>query len=315
MRKPAERQPQLLDDLFKPSASTVSSTTGESINVVPKHTMPKLSPEAAAIIHAHLPPPNVEQYLDYIEVSKSDVAGASKKSKPELSPDRTWSVDDGLPIAIPMTQAVQGRVFGTEENGEPVVPSVEEIEAITRNVVEDLTELLPDSEQYSTQYVGLLERYSEDFGPLAAKALDEYVRAQATRDDEGAVIWGPGHPWHYYAKGDGKAPIPIVDIPPDEKAGWRFVEGLSKKFFRFPEKLAVILADQQQQLNSDQHRYTELIEKGVAALNHYDRSIAAAGDEPLAWATAISLKYTHIAAGLGRILALQCLINNSKAKS
>ncbi len=25
--------------------------------------MPLLSPEAAAVIHAHLPPPNVEQYI------------------------------------------------------------------------------------------------------------------------------------------------------------------------------------------------------------------------------------------------------------
>jgi hypothetical protein len=48
-----------------------------------------------------------------------------------------------------------------------------------------------------------------------------------------------------------------------------------------------------------------LIEHGVDALSQYDREIAHGGNDELAWASAIALKYNHISGARGRVQWLE----------
>jgi len=43
--------------------------------------------------------------------------------------------------------------------------------------------------------------------------------------------------------------------------------------------------------------------------SEYDRNIAHAGDEDLAWASAVALKFNHIRYGLARVAALRMASN------
>ncbi|HVT90669.1 MAG TPA: hypothetical protein VHD56_17570 [Tepidisphaeraceae bacterium] len=51
------------------------------LDAPPLKQMPPLSPEAAAVIHAHLPPPNVEQYIAPTVVATHEVAHSSAHSE------------------------------------------------------------------------------------------------------------------------------------------------------------------------------------------------------------------------------------------
>ena len=62
-----------------------------------------------------------------------------------------------------------------------------------------------------------------------------------------------------------------------------------------------MLNDRSRQLEEDKARYAELVEHGVKVLSDFDRNIAHGGNDELAWASAIALKYNHISNGLGRI--------------
>lgn len=68
-----------------------------------------------------------------------------------------------------------------------------------------------------------------------------------------------------------------------------------------------MLDDQQRQLEEDKKRYQDLLERGPAALSDYDRNIAHGGEDELAWASAIALKFIHISGGLERVAQLQAI--------
>ena len=66
-----------------------------------------------------------------------------------------------------------------------------------------------------------------------------------------------------------------------------------------------MLTGQRSQLAEDEKRYQRLIEDGVAALSQYEREIAHGGNDDLAWASAIAIKYNHISGARGRIRWLE----------
>jgi hypothetical protein len=66
-----------------------------------------------------------------------------------------------------------------------------------------------------------------------------------------------------------------------------------------------MLAGQRAQLVEDEQRYQRLIEGGVDALSQYDREFAHGGNDDLAWASAVALKYNHISGGRGRVQWLE----------
>ncbi|HVV71918.1 MAG TPA: hypothetical protein VHI52_10525, partial [Verrucomicrobiae bacterium] len=75
------------------------------------------------------------------------------------------------------------------------------------------------------------------------------------------------------------------------------------------------LSGQEEQLRQDSERYVELVEKGAEALSDYDRNIAHGGDDDMAWASAIALKFNHIRYGKARILALRKALVMSQLSS
>ena len=232
-----------------------------------------------------------------------------------------------LPVPRPLQCAVRRGAFGTDENDDPVDPSEEEVQAITEHFAERLTALQgavanaenrlrhstgPERESAvrgldtaRSAYLSALGLYEEDFGLQAARHLDSYVQHVARREEEPVTAYTPGHPWYYLKRGDGRQPVPIDEIPPAEPS----TDVLSKKLPRNKDKrramIKRMLDDQRRQLDEDKLRYQELLERGVGALSDYDRNIAHGGDEELAWASSLSLKYNHISLGLGRLEELQ----------
>jgi hypothetical protein len=53
--------------------------------------------------------------------------------------------------------------------------------------------------------------------------------------------------------------------------------------------------------------------RGPSALSDFDRNIAHGGDDELAWASAVALKYNHFRAGLARIAWLHRQIEPAPA--
>ena len=161
-------------------------------------------------------------------------------------------------------------------------------------------------------YADALGAYTEGFGQDATDLLDQWVRMcvagpgvtpvpPALRAD----AYGPSHPWHYLAAGDGAAPCPVTEITPDEQAG-KFLEAdlpknQKKRFMRIRD----LLVHEREQLAEDKQRYLDVIARGVDALSRYDREIAYGGNNEIAVASTLALKYRHISLGLGRVAWLQ----------
>jgi len=198
------------------------------------------------------------------------------------------------PSPSPLPASVQGGVFGVEEDGTPIEPEPEEVEAITEIVA---NELLEETDEQSRQ--PLLQKYAEDFGQPAAAQLDKWVKRKVTADEGVEFNYDPGHSWHYYHEGDAAEPPLLADIP----ARSTTESQVGTKFPKHPAKRRLLLervaAEQHHQLVEDERRYQELVERGVDALSRYDREISSGGNEALAWATAIALKYSHICGGPG----------------
>lgn len=230
---------------------------------------------------------------------------------------------DGLPIARPLRSAVAAGTFGYEGDlARAVDPSDEEVTEITLSLASELHDVLlaqaeieppldaAETKQTDAACQAALQRYADDFGGAAAAALNQHVRERVKVTIAEADAYGPGHPWHYLEKGDGARPVPAEAIPPPQQP---FDPGV--KLPKNPEKkratLAKMLEDAQRQLALDKERYTEIVEKGVAALSDYDRKIAHAGDEELAWASAVALKFNHVRNGLWRIEGLGKMITDT----
>jgi hypothetical protein len=226
-----------------------------------------------------------------------------------------------------LPEAVENKAFGEDENGEGIHPDEEEVAVITRlrgekliaavDRIEEVDELLREvntpnraelvrrKDIEHSAYMGLIALYAEDFGPKAARELEAWAHDQRDHGEGEFDQYDPGHPWHYYAQGDNATPLPVDEIPPARQAGLSFEASLPKSAAKRREKLNSMLTDQQQQLDRDQERYQELVDRGAEALGYYDRNIAHGGNDELAWASALALKYNHIRNGLGRVAWLQ----------
>jgi hypothetical protein len=72
-----------------------------------------------------------------------------------------------------------------------------------------------------------------------------------------------------------------------------------------------MLIDLRQQLGNDVDRYQDLVDRGAEALGTYDRDIALACDDELAWASSIALYFNHISGARGRIRLLEGIENDA----
>jgi hypothetical protein len=225
-----------------------------------------------------------------------------------------------------LTGAIERAVFGEDEYG-PVEPSPEEVSEITQVHAEKLIELrqsldevnralghAPESERPALiqkkdralcAYHQSLGLYEEDFGLQAAERLDAWVREQVYFRETPEAQYDPGHPWHYYSEGDGMEPMPVDEIAPALMDETWMGSSLPKNPTKRVEKLRQMLADQESQLAQDKERYADLVKRGAQALSDYDRQIAHGGNDELARASAIALKYNHIRNGLGRVTWLK----------
>jgi hypothetical protein len=191
------------------------------------------------------------------------------------------------PSVPPLECSVQAGVFGKEDDGSPVIPRAEEVQAITEMVSERLLGVDADERQ------NILSLYSEDFGELAACQLHSWAELKKIADSGSDDEYDPAHPFHYYSPADGGKPMPLDHIPPAQVTG---PAGRGQ-----PEALCHELAVEERQLSIAQKRYTELAEKGDAAVSLVDRRIANTEDAELAWASAIALKYIQIRKSSGRV--------------
>ncbi len=227
---------------------------------------------------------------------------------------------DGLPVGVPTPDAVGGGAFGHDGAGELVSPKEEEATEITDSLAEELRKILHltgdcgcekgrvqtvAADELRRRYAESLKKYETDFGAEAAQQLDAWVRREAAAEHDEPTQYDPGHPWHYLPDGDDAKPVPANEIPASNVERSHLSIKLPKDRKKRAAKLRQILADQQTQLEADEARYEELIANGAAALSRYDREIAHGGNDALAWASAIALKFNHISGGRGRVAWLQ----------
>lgn len=249
-------------------------------------------------------PPRLERLFDtlidvYEEAFGADAADAFRKAI------RAWHagvevIGEAPPTPPPLSAAIDAGTFGVEEDGAHVNPGDMEVAAITECVADVLMDRANEAERE-----GLLKKYAEDFGQNAATELDRWSRLKPEADDTRSSEYDPGHPWHYYDQGDDADPLPLEAIP----ARTVTTEQFNVKWPRVPAKrrtmMKEVLVSQTAQLAEDEKEYLHLIENGVDALSQYDREIAHGGNDDLAWASAIALKYNHISAGRGRVRWLE----------
>ncbi len=242
----------------------------------------------------------------------------------------------GPPIPVPLPDAVAAGVFGVEVDG-PIEPDAEQVAALVHEHANKLIGLLGEAEvlqdairngtdprnghtyrdaetaakaaerhtaelrRVEQSYSDALAAFEEGFGPSATQALDEWVRAEVAGGTHRNGGYDPGHPWHYYAAGDNAAPIPFDQIPACEDAGRWLERDLPKNPVKRVVKMRDMLKCEEQQLAADRQRYEDIIAHGAEALSRYDREIAHGGNDALARASTLALKYNHIRLGLGRI--------------
>lgn len=159
----------------------------------------------------------------------------------------------------------------------------------------------------------LIDVYAEAFGDDAATCFRHAVEARhagitvvaSEGERAGRHQYDPGHPWHYLPCGDGAAPVPFDAIPAATSPP--NLPRLPREHKRRGQQLRSILADAVSELQADELRYCELLERGVDALSEYDRTIAYGGNDQLAWASAVALKYNHVSCAKARMHALRSL--------
>ncbi len=295
-----------------------------------------------------------QQLFDWEGVSAPETAQPSsvRPNETAATPDCSALVApsqpdfDSVPIAQPLTEALQAGVFGITSQ-ETIELDDEEIRAITQEHAREMMSLLAELQSVedglrsgedprtgkvpkTTESAGRLRQYLEreaprlataygeardafavGFGVDAAHALDLWVRkAVADCIIAPAHRYDPGHPWHYYHEGDDAPPIPVEDIEPDLDAA-RFLErDLPKNQKKRSARIRELLVTERERVEEDKQRYQEIVERGAEALSRYDREIAHSSDA-MARATALALKFNHIRYGMGRLAWLQKQIDNS----
>jgi len=223
----------------------------------------------------------------------------------------------------------------TEHHGERIVDLLEELKTIDEQLGaaagEERQRLIAQKDKALCAYQGALALYAEDFGDAATRQLDAWARSQlgvpsqrvksTPRIAQSAyepyagigsdrpiaprtLQYDPGHPWFYLARGDGQQPVPLSEIPA-RKCDGRFIDKLPKDPAKRRVKLERLLADEVAHLAGYELNYTDLIKRGGQALSEYDRNIAYGGDEELAVASSLALRFNHIAHCRGRVRWLQ----------
>lgn len=246
----------------------------------------------------------------------------------------------GPPIPTPLPDAVAAGVFGVEVDG-PIEPDAEQVAALVYEHANELIGILCEAEtlrdairngsdprsghvyrnaetaakaadthaaelrRVERSYTDALAAFEEGFGRYATQSLDEWVRAEVAGGTHRRGGYDPGHPWHYYAAGDHAPPIPFDQIPPCEDAGRWLEQALPRNPAKRVAKMRELLEHEELQLAADRQRYDEIIARGAEALSRYDREIAYGGNDELARASSLALKYNHIRLGLGRIAWLR----------
>lgn len=258
----------------------------------------------------------------------------------EPSHDLPATESRGPPIPTPLPDAVGAGVFGVEVDG-PIEPDAAQVAALVHEHANELIGLLGEAEalrdairngtdprsghtyrnaetaakaaekhtaelrRVEQSYSDALAAFEEGFGADATQALDEWVRAEVAGGTHKRVGYDPGHPWHYYPAGDNAPSIPFEQIPPCEDAGRWLEQDLPKNPAKRTAKLRELLKREELQLAADRQRYDDIIVHGADALSRYDREIAYGGNDELARASSLALKYNHIRLGLGRVAWLR----------
>jgi hypothetical protein len=238
-----------------------------------------------------------------------EVISQTENAKPSVIRTPMLSGEDGLPVSRPVSRAIDEGCFGTDiESGTTIDPGDEEVIAITESFAAKLGAEVGPTGDVSEAYRVMLANYRADFGDRAADVLETFVRRRAAQDaGTYQPQYDPGHPWYYYAAGDGLPPLDVDAIEPAKQS-----PDLGIKLPKNPEKrdqqLRDMYEDAIRQLDADKQRYTELVAVGVAALSDYDRNIAYGGNDALAWASSVALKHNHIANALARVEHLEKLL-------
>lgn len=239
------------------------------------------------------------------------------------------------PTFPPLPSSVSAGVFGLAVTG-PVEPDQQEVEALTREHAFELITTLVEVEVLGealrcgvdprtgrmprtteaevrlaerlrselralrSTYADMLAAFAEGFGFEAERQLDDWVRVQVAGTPAGQP-YDPGHPWHYYWAGDGATPLPLDLVPADDNAGPCMEQNLPKNPSKRQARLQELLKLETERLDDDRRRYQEIVANGAEALSQFDREIAYGGNNELAVASTIALKYNHIRLGLGRV--------------
>ncbi len=246
----------------------------------------------------------------------------------------------GPPVPVPLSEAVAAGVFGLDVTG-AIALDAEQVAALVSEHANELIGLIGEAEalreairtgtdprtgrayrdsdatskaaerntaelrRVEQSYADALAAFEEGFGTDATQTLDEWVRREIAGGTHRRGGYDPGHPWHYYTAGDNAAPIPFEQIPPCGDAGRWLEQELPKNPAKRIAKMRELLEREEQQLGADRQRYDEIIAHGAEALSRYDREIAYGGNDELARASSIALKYNHIRLGLSRIAWLR----------
>jgi hypothetical protein len=156
-------------------------------------SLPPMSAEHAAIVHGHLTPPGL----------------IAKKESRQVLPSAAVGEPDGMPVPRPLDSAVARGVFGVDEQGEPIDPSADEIQDITKHHAETLTDLLDDArniderlerktdtftrqtllrdqDRVRCRIQSVVALYAEDFGETAARHLQSWAALQLDHDASSA---------------------------------------------------------------------------------------------------------------------------------
>lgn len=288
---------------------------------------PESSPQRANDDAASRPPIAFEQTPDDAVMSLDSAAAPATDFDEESH--------EAPPMFKPLRTAIDAGVFGLDLNG-PIEPDDHAVAALTQEHVHELICTLVEAEalqqairtgvdprtgrmmkspeaterategwrreldQLQSNYANMLAAFEEGFGPDAMRKLDTWVRRQVAGTPR-RLPYDPGHPWHYYWAGDNASPLAFTEIPPAEDAGRWLERDLPKNPAKRLARVRELLATETERLAEDRRRYDEIIENGVEALSRFDREIAYGGNDELACASSIALKYNHIRMGLGRV--------------
>jgi N12 class adenine-specific DNA methylase len=141
------------------------------------------------------------------------------------------------------------------------------------------------------QTTGLTDGYIK-LQPQMQAILDETSSSDANDETPKA---GPGHPYYYK---EGGKPLEVKDIEPAKDVSIFF-----DKMPKNPKKKEAYLlkrkAEIQQELDGDIAQYTELVEKGDAAVSEYDKKMGY-GKE-----TGLYLKHNHISSNKGKLAFIE----------